>query len=185
MPRIEPLSGARAPLLLRLFNVLLRRVAGREIVPFNIMGYSPGLLLPYVFMTAFTRGGKLDPRVRLLAMHRVSELNGCSWCLDYGSSLAPELDIPLEKLRDLANYQNSTAFTPRERAAIAFAEAVTQVGGGVDDTEFADLKHHFSDREIVELLAALCAENFFNRFNVALEVESQGFCALPPLTSAA
>ena len=56
---------------------------------------------------------------------------------------------------------------------------MTQVGGRVADETFAELRQHFSEREIVELTAAVAAENFYNRINTALEVEAQGFCALP------
>ena len=60
---------------------------------------------------------------------------------------------------------------------------MTQVGARVADPTFAALRRHFSDREIVELTAAIAAENFYNRINAALEVEAQGFCALPPATA--
>jgi AhpD family alkylhydroperoxidase len=187
MPRIQPLSGAQAPLLLRVLNVVVRRVAGREAVPYNLMAHNPWLLVPYMMMGTFAGGpSRLDPRIRLLAMHRVSEINGCQWCLDYGASLAPRFGLAVEKLERLPSFRTDPAFEPRERAAISFAERVTQPGAHVPDDEFEQLRSHFTDREIVELLAGICAENFFNRFNAALEVEAQGFCALPqPRRSAA
>jgi AhpD family alkylhydroperoxidase len=180
MTRIEPLSGARAPLLLRLLNIGLRKMAGREVVPFNLMGYSPRMLLPYLFMGVFAQGSKqLDPHVRVLALHLVSEINGCSWCVDFSASLGQQLGVPAEKLQHLVEYRTSALFNERERAALAFAETVTQVGAPVSDEQFAELRRWFSDGAIVELLAAICSENFFNRFNIALGVESQGFCAVP------
>jgi AhpD family alkylhydroperoxidase len=183
MTRIEVLSGARAPWLLRTVNFFLRRLIGREAVPFNLMGHNPGFLLPYALMGVFVRGkSRLDPRVRMLAIHRVSEINGCSWCLDYAASIAlGQLGIATEKMDALANYASSPLFSDTERAAIAFAEAVTNIGAPVSDELFGRLRSFFSEREMVELLAAVCAENFFNRFNIALQVESQGFCEVPSL----
>jgi alkylhydroperoxidase family enzyme len=49
----------------------------------------------------------------------------------------------------------------------------------LDRAPLATLRQHFSEREIVELTAAIAAENFSNRFNVPLGIESQGFCAIP------
>lgn len=56
---------------------------------------------------------------------------------------------------------------------------MTQVGGRVDDETFAEVRRHFTEREVVELTLAVAAENFFNRMNAALGVEAQGFCAAP------
>jgi AhpD family alkylhydroperoxidase len=180
MARIEGLRGGRAPWLLRVINVYVRRLLGQEAVPFNVMAHNPRFLLPYLLMSVFAQGkSRLDPQTRLLAIHRVSELNGCSWCLDYGEATADKMGISQSKLQALHSHRSSPLFNDRERAAIDFAEAVTQVGARVDDDLFARLRAQLSEREIVELLAAVAAENFFNRFNAALEIESQGFCALP------
>jgi len=66
-----------------------------------------------------------------------------------------------------------------ERAALAYAEAMTITGQKVTDELFAEARRHFSEAQIVELTAAVALENFRSKFNVALGVESQGFCILP------
>ena len=63
-----------------------------------------------------------------------------------------------------------------ERAALAYAEAMTITGQKVTDELFAEARRHFSEAQIVELTAAVALENFRSKFNVALGVESQGFC---------
>ena len=63
--------------------------------------------------------------------------------------------------------------------ALACAEEMTRQGGHVRDATFEELRRHFADTEIVELVVAVAAENFYNRVNGALEIESQGFCAVP------
>ena len=62
--------------------------------------------------------------------------------------------------------------------ALAFAEAMTITGQKVTDELFADARGHFSEAQLVELTAAVALENFRSKFNVALGVESQGFCLL-------
>jgi alkylhydroperoxidase family enzyme len=62
--------------------------------------------------------------------------------------------------------------------ALAFAEAMTFTGQKVTDELFADARRHFSEAQLVELAAAIALENFRSKFNVALGVESQGFCLL-------
>ena len=63
-----------------------------------------------------------------------------------------------------------------ERAALSYAEAMTITGQKVTDELFAVLRRHFSEAQVVELTAAVALENFRSKFNVALGVESQGFC---------
>ena len=62
--------------------------------------------------------------------------------------------------------------------ALAFAEAMTVTGQKVTDDLFAEARRHFSEPQLVELTAAIALENFRSKFNVALGVESQGFCLL-------
>jgi len=63
-----------------------------------------------------------------------------------------------------------------ERAALSYAEIMTITGQKVTDELFAELRRHFSEAQVVELTAAVALENFRSKFNVALGVESQGFC---------
>jgi alkylhydroperoxidase family enzyme len=83
------------------------------------------------------------------------------------------------KVADLADWQQSSAFSDLERVALEYAERMTYTGRKVDDALFARLMRHFSEPQIVELTAAVALENFRSKFNPALGVESQGFCLLP------
>ncbi len=67
-------------------------------------------------------------------------------------------------------YENSPLFTDREKAAIRWAEALTQFEAKHDDAAFARLKEHFSDAEIVELTLASGIFNFFNRFTDPMHI---------------
>ncbi len=72
----------------------------------------------------------------------------------------------------------SAHYSAPERAALAFAEAMTVTGQKVTDELFAEVRRHFSEAQVVELTAAAALENFRSKFNVALGIESQGFCLL-------
>ena len=83
-----------------------------------------------------------------------------------------------EKLRAIEQASTSPLFDEVERAAIAYAEAMTITGQRVSDDLFARVRKHFSEPQIVELTAAVALENFRSKFNTALGIEAQGFCVL-------
>jgi AhpD family alkylhydroperoxidase len=180
MARVTLIEGRNSPVLLRLLNWWSRHMLGQEAIPLKILAHNPRFLLPYTVMTRLVQGKtRLSPAVRELAMHLVAEMNGCSWCVDFGRAQALKNGSALEKLAAVGSYATSPLFSPAERAALAYAAEATAVGALVSDETFARLRQHFSEQEIVELTVAVAAENMFNRLNVPLEVESQGFCALP------
>jgi alkylhydroperoxidase family enzyme len=83
-----------------------------------------------------------------------------------------------EKIRQVERAAASPLYSERERVALAYAEAMTVTGQRVTDALFAQARQHFSEPEIVELTAAVALENFRSKFNTALGIEAQGFCAL-------
>ena len=76
-----------------------------------------------------------------------------------------------EQINDLANFENRPDFTEKEKAALRLAERVTRDAHTIDDKLFGELRKHFDEGEIIELLAAIGLFNYFNRFNDALEME--------------
>jgi alkylhydroperoxidase family enzyme len=83
-----------------------------------------------------------------------------------------------EKVRQVDRAAESSLYSESERVAIAFAEAMTITGEKVTGELFKRARAHFSEAQVVELAAAVALENFRSKFNVALGVESQGFCLL-------
>jgi alkylhydroperoxidase family enzyme len=83
-----------------------------------------------------------------------------------------------DKLKAVAEAGSSPLFTELERAALAYAEAMTITGHKVTDALFARLRTHLSEAQVVELTAAVALENFRSKFNVALGIEAQGFCVI-------
>jgi alkylhydroperoxidase family enzyme len=99
--------------------------------------------------------------------------------MDINASRGMRAGASEEKVRTVADFATSPLFSERERAALAFAEAMTITGQKVTDELFARVRARFSEPETVELAAAVAIENFRSKFNVALGVEAQGFCVLP------
>ena len=81
-----------------------------------------------------------------------------------------------DKIRAVEQAATSPLFDEAERAALAFAEAMTVTGRRVEDALFARVRAHFTEAQVVELSAAVALENFRSKFNTALGIEAQGFC---------
>lgn len=79
-----------------------------------------------------------------------------------------------EKLEALAEYDGSLLFDTRERAALAYADAMTYTGREIPDELFDELRRHFTDDEVIELTMIVAWENSSSKFNHALGVPSQG-----------
>jgi alkylhydroperoxidase family enzyme len=85
--------------------------------------------------------------------------------------LARRLGWTDDQINDLANFEQRADFTEKEKAALRLAERVTHDGHHVDDQLWSELRRHFDEGEVVELLAAIGLFNYFNRFNDALQME--------------
>ena len=115
--------------------------------------------------------GKLSIELPLLELVRlrVSQINGCAYCLDMHSKALRKMDVAQTRLDQLAGWQVSHAYSERERAALAWAESVTLVAAtGAPDSAFEPLKAQFSEVEISELTFAIAVMNAFNRLAVGM-----------------
>ena len=83
-----------------------------------------------------------------------------------------------EKLAALEHYETSPHYAERERAALAYAEALTDPARRVDGACFARLRAHFEEQAVLELSALAAFQNLSSKFNAALGVPAQGFCVL-------
>lgn len=81
-----------------------------------------------------------------------------------------------DKILDLAQFRQSPLFTEDEKAALEYAEVVTQSSNKVADELFGRLKSHFQDDAIIELTALIAFQNLSSKFNAALDAASFGFC---------
>jgi AhpD family alkylhydroperoxidase len=110
---------------------------------------------------------QLDPVLRELVRTRASILNGCAYCIQLHTQDALAAGERDERLFALGAWQESSFFTARERAALRFTDAVTQLApGGVSDEAYDEACAHFDEAELAQLLFAVVAINAFNRLAV-------------------
>ena len=98
--------------------------------------------------------------------------------MDINASRGMQSGATEDKIRAVDQAATSPLFDEAERAALAYAEAMTTTGQQVSDELFARVRTHFGEAQVVELTAAIALENFRSKFNVALGIEAQGFCML-------
>ena len=99
--------------------------------------------------------------------------------MDINTAVGRKRGIPEDKLQAVDRWAEHPGFTPRERAALAYAEMVTISPNDISDEQFAELRRHFSERQIVELTLQAAFENFRARANRALRIEDDGFARVP------
>jgi AhpD family alkylhydroperoxidase len=111
----------------------------------------------------------LDKGLVELVKLRASHMNGCAFCLAFHLALARKAGVPQDKLDLMTVWRDAPVFSPRERAALAWTEALTDVGrgGGTDDAH-AGVLDQFSEAEAAFLTVAVATINAWNRIAVGL-----------------
>lgn len=114
----------------------------------------------------------LDKQLIDLVYLRVSQINGCAYCIDMHSRDLVKLDVPVEKLVLVPVWHEAgNVFTARERCALAWAETVTRVADtGVPDADYDAAAAEFTAKELADLTYAIGLMNAFNRLGVTFRV---------------
>ena len=105
----------------------------------------------------------LDKQLLELVKLRASQINGCAFCVQYHIVAAEKLDIDSDKLNLVVVWREAPIFSARERAALAWTEALTLVSHGVSDELYAEVSAEFSEKELAYLSTAIAAINVWNR----------------------
>ena len=113
--------------------------------------------------------------IREIAVYRVSQQLGCSWCVDFGTMLVRHEGLDIERLRHIDDYATSPHYSHQERMAIAYADAMTTSLVSVTDEQVADLVTEFGHQGAIELTYLIALENMRARVNRALDITDQGF----------
>ena len=124
----------------------------------------------FLQVVGYLRASGLDQGLLHLVEVRASQLNGCAYCLDMHATAALQGGESPRKLNLVAAWREAPGFTARERAALAWTEALTELGRhAVDDALYAATRAHFSEQELVDLTYAIALINAWNRLGVALQ----------------
>ena len=187
MSRIAPKPDHAYPWYLRLMYARQERVYGQRLQPTLVWGRVPVLLRRFLALfRAFERGSSpLDPALRALLTVRVSQINGCAFCVDYNAARVLGYGPHEKKLATLARFQESPHFSAAEKVALEYAEAMTRSDLRITDELFARVRQHFSEDAVVDLTGLIAFQNMSSKFNAALGIEAQGLCKVAPQPTAA
>jgi AhpD family alkylhydroperoxidase len=118
----------------------------------------------------------LEPTVLQLVRLRASQLNGCAYCLDMHWKDLRALGESEQRLYSLDAWRECPYYTERERAALAWTEAVTRITDGhVPDAVFAEVRPHFAEKELSDLTLAVATINAWNRLSIAARLVPGGY----------
>jgi AhpD family alkylhydroperoxidase len=109
----------------------------------------------------------IDKQLLELIKLRASQINGCAFCVQFHILQGEGLGIPVDKLNLVVVWRETPLFSPRERAALAWTEALTLLTAGVGDEVYARARVEFSEQELTYLTSAIASINVWNRFGVA------------------
>jgi uncharacterized peroxidase-related enzyme len=168
MSRIEPLDPDSVPGLrekLKVVESMLGFVPNSTL----IMARRPELLAAFQQLAAAALGpGRVDPGLKILVGHVASRAAGCRYCIAHTAHIAERRHVTAEKIEAVWDFERSALFSAAERAALAYAQAAAAVPNAVEDNDYAQLKNHFDEEQIVELLGVIALYGFLNRWNDSL-----------------
>lgn len=180
---VSPKPLAAYPWFIRLFFWKQKRSYGKVLEPGLLWGRSPWVFaaLALLYGALNRRGSPLDPALRSLVTVRISQINHCAFCVDVNAATLEKRGVGEAKILALQHWRESDLFTPAERAALDYAEAVTDTRGEITGEIRAALQERFDEDARAELTGLIAFQNMSSKFNAALEVPPQGFCHVPQL----
>jgi AhpD family alkylhydroperoxidase len=133
----------------------------------DIQKVAPDAIKPLLEIGVYLHHSGLEPQLLNLVWMRASQINGCAYCLDMHSKDARADGETEQRLYALDAWRETPFYTDRERAALAWTEAVTLVSQGhVPDEVYHEARRHFSEKELVDLNMAVVVINAWNRIAI-------------------
>lgn len=138
------------------------------------------LMRPYRHLGAMETSIREETTIERSLVHlvklRVSQINGCAFCMAMHAREAREEGEREDRLHVLSAWRETDWFSPREQAALAWAEAVTELGhGGVPDAVFAQARAAFDEQELADLTLVVVAINGWNRYAIPFHIPPERF----------
>lgn len=185
MPRIPAVAPADASPLVKIAYRYAAHKFDEVPEPFTVLAHHRKLFVASARheMAVQKASTVLPANVREVAVYRVAWTIGCSWCVDFGTMLQRLDGLDVERLRGIGNFAESPAYSEDERAAIAYADAMTSTPTAATDEQVADLEQRFGRDGVIELTYQIGLENMRARMYSALGITEQGFstdsCRVP------
>src|SRR5271165_202310 len=173
-----PFSHRRAQgLMMKLAYYFSRRQFGKVLTPLKVHSAR----LPFAFGLFYGKVGQLDkkltlpPELVMLIREQVARINVCLFCIDIGRSFTIKASMNEAKFDALEQYRTSELFTDAERAALDYVTELTKEKK-VDPSTFSRVSHHYSEREICEIVWLVASEHLYNMTNIGLNIHSDMLC---------
>lgn len=142
----------------------------------NFAKAAPGVVEAMLVLEKYLAGCGLDASLLDLVKMRASQINGCAYCLDMHSKDARAAGETEQRLYLLNAWREAPCYNERERAALAWTEALTKVTEGhVPDDVYELASRHFSEKELADLSLAVVTINGWNRMSIAFRPEVGGY----------
>lgn len=174
-PRIKPLPPEHSPELKDQFETMRRNLG---FVPNSvlIMQRRPKLAKALAQMTAavWDPDGLVDRGFKRIIAHVASRAAGCQYCMAHTVGGALHFGVEDEKLAAVWEYQTSPLYSAAERVTLDFAIAAASVPNAVTDDMFAELRKHWSEEQIVEIVGVISLFGFLNRWNDTMATPLEG-----------
>lgn len=177
MSRVRPLTDEELGDLTKVFEPTIKRMG---FVPNSqrVMAYKPELLKAFAELgraVNMESEGSISASLKSMIANASSLAAGCMYCIAHTGSTTSRSGVEDQKIAALWEFETSDLFTEAERAALRFAQAASAVPNMVTDADFAELRKHYTDFQIVEIVAVISMFGFLNRWNdtmaTALEEE--------------
>ena len=142
----------------------------------NAFEKGQGALKAMLGISAYLAKSSLEKNLLRLIEYRVSQINGCAYCLDMHSKDLRHGGETEQRIYTIAAWRETPFFSARERAALTWAESVTLLDKGhVPDDVYEEVRKEFNEAEIIDLTLAVTAINSWNRLNIAFRTEAGGY----------
>lgn len=133
----------------------------------NYMKLAPEAARAMYGLGAYLAASGLEHGLLELVKIRASQINGCAYCIDMHTKDARAAGETEQRIYALNAWRETPFYSDRERAALAWTEAVTHIGNGVSDEVYAEARRHFEEKELVDLTWAVAAINAWNRVAIS------------------
>ena len=135
----------------------------------DVQKVAPAAIQALYKVEEYIKASGLDYLLVHLVKMRASQINGCAFCLDMHSRDTRRHGETEQRLYVLSGWRDSSLYSAKERAALAWTEALTNISQGEpSDDLYEDLRRHFSEKEIVDLTVLVGQINLWNRLAVSM-----------------
>lgn len=129
----------------------------------NINNLQPGAFAAMDGLEDYVNQSGLDPILIELIRNRVSQINGCTYCMDMHTKESIKLGDTEQRISGLRSWREATDYTERERASLALAEEITNISQGVADDTYSNAAKVFDDVSLAQVIMVIVTINSWNR----------------------